>query len=143
MTLKPKTSFENFRSIDDDLATIIGQFWGMVWGKTSSAIDQKTKLLLSLSNAVGSGRIRQATRELVKAYALGVTVRELDELFLLFIWNQGVGNFASEIGPSVLFAAYRFIKKEETGGKSREDIVKELTEKFGEKNPNVATENMR
>jgi len=143
MTLKPKTSFENFRSIDDDLATIIGQFWGMVWGKTSSAIDQKTKLLLSLSNAVGSGRIRQATRELVKAYALGVTVRELDELFSLFIWNQGVGNFASEIGPSVLFAAYRFIKKEETGGKSREDIVKELTEKFGEKNPNVATENMR
>ena len=29
------------------------------------------------------------------------------------------------------------------GGKAREDIVKELTEKFGEKNPNVATENMR
>jgi len=26
---------------------------------------------------------------------------------------------------------------------AREDIVKELTEKFGEKNPNVATENMR
>ena len=70
-------------------------------------------------------------------------MRELDELFSLFIWNQGVGNFASEIGPSVLFAAYRFIKEEETGGKTREDIVKELTEKFGEKNPNVATENMR
>ena len=84
------------------------------------------------------------TRELVKAYVLGVTVRELDELFLLFIWNQGVGNFASEIGPSVLFEAYRFIKKEEEmGGKTREDIVKELTEKFGEKNPNVAIENMR
>ena len=65
MGLKPKTSFENFRGIDGELTSIIGQFWGMVWGKASPAINPKTKLLLSLSNAVGAGRMRQATRELV------------------------------------------------------------------------------
>lgn len=137
-TLKPKTSFENFRNIEENLAPIIGRFWGLVWGKASPAIDQKTKLLLSLSNAVGAGRIRQATRELVKAYSLGVTVGELDELFELFIWNQGIGNFASEIGSSVLFEAYSFMKNEETLGKTREEIIKEVVVKFGEENPDIA-----
>jgi hypothetical protein len=47
-------------------------------GKVTPAIDQKTKLLLSLANGVGAGRYRQATSELVKAFALGVTVDELD-----------------------------------------------------------------
>jgi len=44
---------------------------------------------------------------LVKAHATGVTVDELDELFTLFIWNQGVGHFASEIAPSSLFVVYQ------------------------------------
>ena len=60
-----------------------------MWGKEKPAIDQKTKLLLSLANGVGAGRFRQATRELVKAYALGVIVAELDELFSMFVWNGG------------------------------------------------------
>jgi hypothetical protein len=36
-----------------------------------------------MSNAVGASRFRQATRELIKAISLGVTVKELDELFSL------------------------------------------------------------
>jgi len=71
------------------LADIIVNFWNLTWGKETPAIDQKTKLLLSLANGVGAGWFRQATRELVKAYALGVTVAELDELFSLFVWNGG------------------------------------------------------
>ncbi len=85
LPLKPKESFDNFRNIDDELSKIIGAFWGFIWGRHDSAIGQKTKLLLSLSNAVGAGRLRQATRELIKAYAIGVSVAELDELFSLFI----------------------------------------------------------
>ena len=139
MPLKPKASFENFRSIDEKLSVTVGNLWGMVWGRSNPAIDQKTKLLLSLANAVGAGRIKQATRELIKAYSLGITTEELDELFVLFIWNQGVGNFASEIGPSVLFMAYRLIKKLEAQGVFKEQILKELTEAFGEENPDVLT----
>jgi len=90
--------------------------------------------LLSLSNAVGAGRFRQATRELIKAYSLGVTVKEFDELFTLFIWNQGVGNFASEIGPSTLFGAYQLIKTLEEKGEAREGVLKEIVADFGEGN---------
>ena len=82
--------------------------------------------------------MRQATRELIKAYALGCTVKEMDELFALFIWNQGVGNFASEIGPSVLFAAYQLIKSEEKAGTLKQEIVKKLKDEFGEKNSDVS-----
>ena len=107
--LKP-TAMVNFKTIDDTLADITVNFWKLIWENENASINQKTKYLLSLANAVGANRFRQATRELVKAYAVGVTVAELDELFSLFIWNQGVGNFASEIGPSPLFAAYQLIK---------------------------------
>ncbi|RKY36967.1 MAG: hypothetical protein DRP78_02300 [Candidatus Omnitrophota bacterium] len=138
MPLKPKASFDNFRNIDQKLAVAVGNLWGMVWGKSDPAIDQKTKLLLSLANAVGAGRIRQAARELIKAYSLGVTVDELDELFMLFIWNQGIGNFASEIGTSVLFKAYQMIKEADTQGVQREQILKKLIEIFGEENPDVS-----
>ncbi len=109
----------------------------MTWGKEKPAIDQKTKLLLSLANGVGAGRVRQATRELVKAYAIGVTVAELDELFSMFVWNGGVGTFASEIGPSSLFGAYQLIKTLESKGKTRKEVMNELLENFGEKNPEV------
>ncbi len=128
----------NIGNTDRELGKIVSQFWQLVWKKEDAAIDQKTKYLLSLANAVGAGRIRQATRELVKAYYAGVTVAELDELFSLFIWNQGVGNFASEIGPSPLFAAYQLIKKLENEGKSRDEVLAELAGKYGEKNPDVS-----
>ena len=138
MPLKPKQSFENFRSIDEELGTLVGGFWGLVWGKPDSAIEQKTKLLLSLANAVGAKRMRQATRELIKAYSLGCSTREMDELFAIFIWNQGVGNFASEIGPSALFSAYQLIKKEEKTGTSKQEILNKLKNNFGENNPGVS-----
>jgi len=86
---------------------------------------------------VGAGRLRQATRELVKAYAIGVTVAELDELFSLFVWNGGIGSFASEIGPSSLFGAYQLIKTLEAKGKTRGEVVNALMENFGENNPEV------
>ena len=136
MPLKP-TAILNFKKIDNSLADIVVNFWNLTWGKEKPAIDQKTKLLLSLSNGVGAGRFRQATRELVKAYSIGVTVAELDELFSMFVWNGGVGTFASEIGPSSLFGAYQIIKTLEGKGKTREEVMNKLMEKFGEKNPEV------
>ena len=137
MPLKP-TAILNFKKIDDSLADIVVNFWNLTWGKETPAIDQKTKLLLSLANGVGARRFRQATRELVKAYAIGTTVAELDELFSMFVWNGGVGTFASEIGPSSLFGAYQLIKTFENKGKTREEILTALMENFGEKNPDVS-----
>jgi len=136
--LKP-TAILNFKRIDDELADIVVHFWELIWGKGDSAIDQKTKYLLSLANAVGAGRMRQATRELVKAYADGVTVEELDELFALFAWNHGPGTFASQIGPSALFGAYKLIKSREQNGVSKEEILRQLVERFDESNPASST----
>jgi alkylhydroperoxidase/carboxymuconolactone decarboxylase family protein YurZ len=134
--LKP-TAMLNFKKIDNSLANIAVNFWNLTWGKETPAIDLKTKLLLSLANGAGAGRYRQATRELVKAYSLGVTVDELDELFSLLVWNSGIGTFASEIGTSTLFDAYQTIKTLEDKGKTRKEVMSELMEKFGEKNPEV------
>ena len=136
MPLKP-TAILNFKKIDNSLADIVVNFWNLTWGKEKPAIDQKMKLLLSLANGVGARRFRQATRELVKAYAIGATVAELDELFSMFVWNGGVGTFASEIGPSSLFGAYQLIKTLENKGKTREEVMGELMDNFGEKNPEV------
>ncbi len=134
--MKP-TALLNFKKIDNALAEIAVNFWNLTWGQEAPAIDPKTKLLLSLANGVGAGRLRQATRELIKAYSLGVTIAELDELFSLFVWNGGIGTFASEIGPSPLFMAYQTIKALEDKGKTREEIMDSLMEKFGDKNPEV------
>ena len=138
MPFKP-TAILNYKNIDDALADIVVGFWEYIWDKDDSAIDLKTKLLLSMSNAIGASRFRQATRELIKAYSLGVTVRELDELFSLFAWDQGIGYFSSEIGPSTVFGVYKHIKKREQEGKDRKTIMNEIMETFGEKNPNVGT----
>ena len=91
----------------------------------------------TLSFAVGAGRMRQAARELVKAYIHGEESAALDDVFELLAWNQGIGFFSSEIGPSALFQAYKLIKNGEKQGKSREDICSVLREKFGEKNPEM------
>ena len=138
MPFKP-TAILNYKKIDNDLAITAVDFWQLIWEKEDAAISLKTKLLLSLSNAIGAGRFRQATRELVKAYSIGLTVRELDEVFSLFAWNQGIGYFSSEIGPSPLFKAYQLIKTYEKQGKTREEIMKELLNKFGDKNKEVNT----
>ena len=82
--LKP-TAILNFKEIDNELANIVVPFWKLIWEKEKPAIDQKTRYLLSLANGVGGGRYRQATREMVKEYAIGLTVEELDELFSGYI----------------------------------------------------------
>ena len=127
----------NFPVIDENLGNIAVSFWDLTWNDQKRYLPYETRLLLSLTNAVGAGRMRQATRELVKAYAHGIDSAALDDVFELLAWNQGIGYFSSEIGPSTLFAAYKTIKQGERQGKSRDEIKAVLTEKFGEKNPDV------
>ena len=134
LPLKPIV-MPRYADIDKAIADLTVNFWDNIWNKENPFIELKTKFLLSLSNAVGSGRIKQATRELIKAYYLGVTVEEFDELFALFIWNQGIGYFSSELAQSPLFKAYITIKNSEKKGKSKNEIMAVLTETFGEKNP--------
>ncbi len=52
-----------------------------------------------MANALGAGRMRQASRELIKVYALGCDSGALDDVMELVAWNQGIGTFASEVGP--------------------------------------------
>ena len=127
----------NMPLIDEKLGNIAVNFWDLTWNDDNRYLPYEIRLLLSLTNAVGAGRMRQATRELVKAYIHGLDSRALDDVFELLVWNQGIGNFSSEIGPSMLFAAYKTIKNMEKQGKERNEIVKILKEKFGEKNPEV------
>ncbi len=137
MPLKP-VAMLNFSKIDARLANIVVNFWHLIWQDETGLLDVKTRLLLSLANGVGAGRMRQATREFIKAYSLGVSIKEFDELFSMFVWNQGVGYFASEIGPSALFAAYSYAKTQEESGEEKGKILTSLIEKFGEKNPHVS-----
>ena len=125
----------NYPLIDEDLGKIALDFWNLTWGGDKRTLPYDTRVLLSLANAVGAGRMRQAARELIKAYAHGVETAALDDVFELLAWNQGIGFFSSEIGPSPLFRAYKLIKAAEKRGKSRKEIIGELTEKFGEQNP--------
>jgi len=136
LPLKPIV-ITKYADIDTTLADVTVNFWQLIWAKEKPAIELKMKFLISLANAVGSKRFRQATRELIKAYYLGLTVEQMDELFSLFVWNQGMGHFSSEIAQSPLFMAYQFIKKSEKNGLARKDIMEKLKEKFGEKNPDV------
>lgn len=127
----------NMPLIDEELGKVAVQFWDLTWNDRKRYLPYEIRLLLSLTNAVGAGRMRQATRELVKAYIHGLDSAALDDVFELLTWNQGIGYFSSEIGPSTLFAAYKTIKSMESKGKTRTEIADVLKEKFGEKNPDV------
>jgi len=127
----------NMPVIDEGLGEIAVNFWNLTWNDDKRYLPYEMRLLLSLTNAVGAGRMRQATRELVKAYIHGLDSAALDDVFELLAWNQGIGYFSSEIGPSTLFAAYKTIKTMEKQGENREEICAALKEKFGEKNPDV------
>ena len=127
----------NFPMIDEELGNVAVNFWDLTWNNKKRYLPYETRLLLSLTNAVGAGRMRQATRELVKAYIHGIDSQALNDVFELLAWNQGIGFFASEIGPSTLFKAYKHIKNREKNGIEREKICSELIEKFGESNPDV------
>lgn len=127
----------NMPLIDENLGNIAVNFWNLTWNDDNRYLPYEIRLLLSLTNAVGAGRMRQATRELVKAYIHGLDSAALDDVFELLTWNQGIGYFSSEIGSSTLFAAYKTIKNMEKQGKERSEICAALKEKFGEKNPDV------
>lgn len=127
----------NYPMIDEDLGRIAVDFWQATWQSEKRTLPYEMRLLLSLTNAVGAGRMRQAVRELVKAYIYGLESAALDDVFELLAWNQGIGFFSSEIGPSPLFQAYKMIKTQEQRGISREEICTEIKEKFGEKNQEV------
>jgi len=127
----------NMPLIDEKLGNIAVNFWDLTWSDKNRHLPYEMRLLLSLTNAVGAGRMRQATRELVKAYIHGVESTALDDVFELLVWNQGIGYFSSEIGPSQLFAAYKTIKNMEKQAKNRQEICEILKDKFGEKNPDV------
>ena len=127
----------NMPLIDEGLGKVAVEFWDRTWNDNNRHLPYEMRLLLSLTNAVGAGRMRQATRELVKAYIHGLDSAALDDVFELLAWNQGIGYFSSEIGPSTLFAAYKTIKNMERQGKERGEICEALKEKFGEKNPDV------
>ena len=127
----------NMPLIDEKLGNIAVNFWDLTWNDQNRYLPYEIRLLLSLTNAVGAGRMRQAARELVKAYIHGLDSAALDDVFELLAWNQGIGYFSSEIGPSPLFAAYKTIKQMEKQGKPRGEICETLKEKFGEKNPDV------
>ncbi len=126
---------------DPRIADLTVNFWDNIWNKENPAIELKFKLLISLANAVGLGRIRQATREIIKAYYLGITVEQLEEVFSLIIWNQGIGHFSSEIAQSSFFKVFLLIKESEKKGKKRDEIMNILHEKFGEKNPEMGFNN--
>ncbi|MBQ6480123.1 MAG: DUF2249 domain-containing protein [Anaerolineaceae bacterium] len=127
----------NMPLIDEGLGKVAVEFWDLTWNDEKRHLPYEMRLLLSLTNAVGAGRMRQATRELVKAYIHGLDSAALDDVFELLAWNQGIGYFSSEIGPSTLFAAYKTIKNMEKRGSDRSEICETLKEKFGEKNPEV------
>lgn len=127
----------NYPMIDEDLGRIAADFWQATWQSEKRTLPYEMRLLLSLTNAVGAGRMRQAVRELVKAYIYGLESAALDDVFELLAWNQGIGFFSSEIGPSPLFQAYKMIKTQKQRGISREEICTEIKEKFGEKNQEV------
>ncbi len=127
----------NYPLIDEKLGQVAVEFWNLTWNDDRRTIPYDMRLMLSLMNAVGAGRYRQASRELIKAYAYGTETAVFDDVFELIAWNQGIGYFSSEIGPSALFQAYRLIKTEEEKGAPRDKILETLKEKYGEKNPEV------
>lgn len=130
----------NYPMIDESLGKIAADFWDLTWNDEKRSLPYETRLLLSLTNAVGAGRMRQASRELIKAYVHGVESSVLDDVFELLAWNQGIGYFSSEIGPSALFQAYKLIKIQEKKGTNRGEIKGMLQERFGEKNTEVSVQ---
>lgn len=140
---KPKTpalqplGILKFKQVDPFIADQLMKVWERIYNREGAAIDPKNLYLIAFGVGVGAGRVRQATRELIKAYASGAVVEELDEVFALLIWLEGVSTFVSEISTSTVFGAYELIKKMEAQGEKRSDVLSALMEKFGERHPDV------
>ena len=116
--------------INEDMGKTASEFGARIYGGEGHALSYETRLLISLANAVGAGRMRQAEEELVKAYKSGTDAAAFDDVFEIIAWNQGIGSFDAEIGNTGLFAAYKTIKNMEKQGKSREEIISVLEEKY-------------
>ncbi|WP_292466881.1 hypothetical protein [Methanolobus sp.] len=52
-----KPAVVNYKTIDDIFLGTVVDFWELIWGIENSAIDLKFKLLLSMSNVIGSSRL--------------------------------------------------------------------------------------
>ena len=130
------TVIANYPMIDEKLGEIAVEFWDLTWNDKNRYLEYNTRLLLSLANAVGAGRMRQAMRELLKAYKNGIDSRAFDDVFEQFAWNMGIGFFSSEIAPSPLFQAYKTIKQMEKQGKDREEVNQALRERFANNDKN-------
>lgn len=83
----------NYPMIDEELGKIASDFWNLTWNDEKRTLPYETRLLLSLTNAVGAGRMRQASREIIKAYVYGVESAVFDDVFELLAWNQVIGYF--------------------------------------------------
>lgn len=75
----------NYPMIDEDLGRIAADFWQATWQSEKRTLSYEMRLLLSLTNAVGAGRMRQAVRELVKAYIYGLESAAL--MMCLNFWH--------------------------------------------------------
>lgn len=60
----------NMPLIDEKLGNVAVGFWDLTWNDEHRYLPYETRLLLSLTNAVGAGRMRQATRELLEGRGL-------------------------------------------------------------------------
>jgi alkylhydroperoxidase/carboxymuconolactone decarboxylase family protein YurZ len=126
-----------FKQVDPVIADQLMKVWERIYKRQDAMIDQKTLYLIAFGVGVGAGRMRQATRELIKAYAAGATVEELDEIFALLIWLEGASTFVSEISTSPAFGAYELIKRMAEQGEERNETLAALMDKFGERHPGV------
>ncbi|MBP3853009.1 MAG: DUF2249 domain-containing protein [Erysipelotrichaceae bacterium] len=129
------TVIAQYPMIDEKLGQLVVQFWDLTWNEKNRYLDHNTRLLISLANAVGAGRMRQALRELVKAVQNGLDTRALDDVFEQLAWNMGIGTFSSEIAPSALFRAYSLIKQMEKQGKGKEEIHRALRAFLAQNDP--------
>ena len=115
------------------LGELAVEFWDMTWKSEKRYLDYNIRLLLSLANAVGAGRMRQAMRELLKAYANGLDSRALDDVFEQLAWKHGHRLLQLRNRPLPLFHAYKLIKQMEKQGKERAEINQLLKEHFSDK----------
>ena len=80
----------NMPVIDEGLGEIAVNFWDLTWNDDKRYLPYEMRLLLSLTNAVCAGRMRQATRELLKAYIHGLDSAALDDVFELLAWKHWI-----------------------------------------------------
>ena len=69
-TLFKPLALLNYPMIDEELGRIAADFWSLTWQSGKRTLPYGTRLLLSLANAVGAGRMRQALRPMPAGWSL-------------------------------------------------------------------------